>query len=497
MNSQRLVWLVCWAALALILVWPRMSDLDAFRSPDEKRWIANTNGFMENLSRGDWGNLLRQPHPGITTQWLGALTVRFPDWEIKKMPLVAGQILLVFLTTYIFSLLWGKTAGFLTGLFLAVNPLLFAHMRVYAMDSLLALCLLVSIGFLFLWQEKKSSRYAGYSGFFAAAAVLSKLSGIIIIPFALLFVVAGVLKNKSKKIEILFTGLVWFLGAFVAGLIVILPSLAINPAGVFGDFKEFFLSSNYQDEHRAGNFYYLGTFLFYSTPLQLTGFFVLPFWIWLKRKKYIKKDRFDGSYLIKWLVLFALLFVLQMALGEKKGDRYILPAFLMFDAVAAFIAARFLSKALRVNKFSLSMFVFLVFAISAVWQEAVIIQLHPHVLAYVNPLTKNYLGNRRSGWGEGLDLAAQYLNGKEDAENIKAASYYPNEFAEKFVGKTVPAHQFAESSVDYVVIYRAMLEREPDSWETDAVSTFKQKKPEKIISFNGIEFAWIYRKGSD
>jgi len=38
-----------------------------------------------------------------------------------------------------------------------------------------------------------------------------------------------------------------------------------------------------------------------------------------------------------------------------------------------------------------------------------------------------------------------------------------------------------------------MYGRSDDSWETDVLQQFTNKKPEKIIELNGIPYIWIYR----
>lgn len=478
------------AALILaifFLLFPRVLNLDAFRTADEKRWVANTEGFIRNLSLGDWGELLRQPHPGITTQWLGALTIRFDDWQMKKLPLVLGQAALILAVAYVFSKLWGKKAGFLTLLLLAVDPFLFAHTRIYAMDSLLALFTVLSLALLFLWDKTNSKRYLFFSAFCASAAVLSKISGVVLIPFSLLFVFWKLYSEKKSLVDISKKIFFWIV-YFAVSSVIILPSLAISPLNVFGDFKEFLISDQYSKEHSLGLLYYFRTLEFFSSPAHFLIIILLPVAMFLKKVS-IKKELIKEIF---WILLLALLFFLEMTVGAKKGDRYILPVFALFDVAVAVVIFMFWND-FRKNKSRLLAIFLILFAIFIGWQELTILKLFPHDLAYINPLTKNYFGEKRSGWGEGLDLAADYLNKKSDAKNLKVASYYPNEFAVKFVGETVSMNQFDEDSIDYVVIYRAMFER-GDSYETDALNEYKNKVPEKVISFNGVDFVWIYKK---
>jgi len=126
-------------------------------------------------------------------------------------------------------------------------------------------------------------------------------------------------------------------------------------------------------------------------------------------------------------------------------------------------------------------------------QATSLLSLHPHYLSYTNPITQSFFSQRRLGWGEGLDLAAQYLNQLPNATSLTAATYYPNEFANYFSGHTIAAHQHDEGNVDYVIIYRAMFERGPAAWETDVTNHYRQQQPVKTITLDGLPMVWIYK----
>lgn len=552
-----------------MLAFPRLLALDAVRSPDEDRWMANTAGFTRKLAHGQLGSLVQQPHPGITTQWLGALTIRADDWRMRKLPIVVGNILLILAAGYLFARLWGKTAGLLTTAILGLDPFLYAHTRVYAMDSLLALFSVLSLGLLLLWRKEGATRYLIAAGMTAAAAGLSKLPGFILVPFSLLLLLMwpqatlrvarregiqpernsmepqptdwGRRKWKENWGGQAVTGLVAYLSAFLLGLVLILPSFAFAPRGVLGEFTELFRSDEYQKKHQLSAAYYGRTLVFFSAPVHLAALaaFVYLGRQTLRRRRFparthnfailyqhnlissaysrraggaargtptrarrlgehpvgVRGNRTRAEEIIMneggWvLILFAALFLTQMTLGAKKGDRYILPSLAAADAAAALViitAGRAAPR--RAQRPAAALVIALL-----VWQTAIIWQQHPHNLAYVNPLTRPWFGERRHGWGEGLSLAAEYLNQQPDAAHLKAASYYPIEFSAFFVGETVPIHQHDAASVDYVVLYRAMFERGQEAWETDIVNYYRKLTPEKIIRLAGLDFIWIYRR---
>ncbi len=458
-------------------------DSGIFLTADEKRWQANVNGFTTELAHGNLGKLLQQPHPGITTQWFAAPGTWASSWQNKKIPLIASQIILIGIAGYLAYRLWGKRTGILLILLLAIDPLLTAHIRIYAMDSLLALFSLISITSLLLWQKENATRYLIFAAITAAAAALSKLPGILLIPTTLALLTYWNYKQPKKLVK---TIAVWVTGCGIAAIL-ILPSIIASPFNVYDSIRDFFASSNYTNEHPAPGSYYLRTLIFFSTPLHLLALASIPL-LWKKITTRKKKH-------LIILMLFALALTLMMAAGAKKGDRYILPVFTSLDAISAIILASSyaaMAHKLKTNKTLYTALGTLLIILLA-WQAIFVWQLHPYQLAYVNPITKPLFNNRRLGWGEGLDLAAQYLNTKKDAKQLNVASFFPNEFKTNFIGKTTDLHQWDNGGVDYAVLYRAQFERGENAWETDVLNQFKNKTPEKIIYLNEIEYAWIYR----
>ena len=491
--SQKYLFIITVAILGTLTLIPRIFDLGAFISPDEIRWVANTSGFTTKLAHGELSQLLRQPHPGITTQWLGASTIRFDSWAVRKLPLVIGQTILVLMLAYLAYRLWGASAGILLGVLLALNPFLIAHTRVYAMDALLAVNLTVSVVALLLWHKEKATRYLLFSAFAAGAAILSKLPGIIIIPYAGVLFLHWSWRSRSAT-AYMRPGVLWLLSLGMS-LGIILPSFALHPLGTIGDFAEFFRSDDYQELHQLSAAYYLQTLAFKTTPLHLAAVLTLVLgaaWSTLHTEHVLAK-KIRAALLtpsIGIFLTFAVLFVIQMAIGAKKGDRYILPSFIMLDVVTALVITRLVA----LRRKNITTIVLLAATVGLLWQSIIVAQLHPHTLAYVNPLTRQFIGARRLGWGEGLDLAAHYLNNKPQASELNVAAYFPTQFAYVFKGKTAPAHTWDNESIDYVVLYRAMFQRGDDAWETDVLNHFRSKIPEQVISLSGIEMVWIYRQ---
>jgi len=471
--TKRLKTTIIISALTAAILLPRLFDLGAFQAADEKTWIANTQNFTRRLATFQWSHLMQLPHPGLTTTWLGSLTINYQSLAVRKLPLVFGPAVLIGLTGYIFYRLWGQTSAVILTMLLALNPFLIAHTRVYAMDSLLAHFLLLSLGCLLLWREQRQVRYLIFAAAAAALSSLSKLPGLIIVPLTLAILTRDTSRRAARQSAL------WLI-TFLLTLAIVFPSLVLNFSEVKQRTLEFFTTGDVQDTHgQAGWDYYLKTLAFFSTPLHLALLIALPA-AW---RAFSRADKSAAAVLL----LAAALFIAAMSLGDKKGDRYILPAFLFLDALAALAAARLADWLPR-----FSHAVWGVVLLGLAWQVIDVVRLHPHTLAYVNPLTKSWYGDRRLGWGEGLDLAAHYLNAKTNAPQLTVAAPYPTEFAYVFTGRVIPLNHYADANPDYVILYRSLYERGPDAWETDVLTHFQPRQPEKTITLNGLPYVWIY-----
>ena len=52
---------------------PRVLALDAFVTPDERKWLARSANFYQAISHGDLANTFQREHPGVTVMWAGML----------------------------------------------------------------------------------------------------------------------------------------------------------------------------------------------------------------------------------------------------------------------------------------------------------------------------------------------------------------------------------------------------------------------------------------
>lgn len=534
MTRARLRVILLLSVVGLVAVLPRVLDLGAFLSPDEERWRLNTVGFADGLRTGDLRALYQQPHPGITNMWLTWATIDKPTWAERKFPLAVGIAFLIVAATALALRLWGWWMGAAVGFALALHPYFIGHSRILAMDALLSIFLVLALLALLLWLEERQGggsptgkpavtfgipgeasrglpvgrnpapgtrRLLGsiwfpgagriaLSGVFGGLAILSKLAGAVIVPFVV-GVLGWLLLQKSLSLQAAARALAaWLLGA-VAAVVIFFPTVAVHPAVVLRGAREFISQEHFQHPaHALGPRWYPEALLIFTTPLQ---FLALAGLVGLPRASARTRRH------LAVLAGFAALFFLAMQFSTKKGDRYLLPDYMLFDVIAVLLLAALLGAAARWPRGVLiRRLVVVLIAAAAAWQIWNVVALHPYALAYRNPFFRSVALHRPMGWGEGLDLAAEYLNAKPGSEQMLVASYYEGPFEYRFHGNVTSVERLARESLedvnpDYVVLYRTMVGRGPTRWETKVLEQFKGRAPEKVISLNGEEHVWIYR----
>ncbi len=503
-RSANAVLLACLIVVFVVSLIPRALDLGAFISPDEPRWLENTLSFREGLVTGDLSKLYQQPHPGITTMWVSAATITSESWGTRRLPHAVAISVLITVAAYLLPRRGGGAAGLGGGLLLALDPHFIAHSRVLAMDALLSIFLIISLLALLVGLKERKWYWLALSGTAGALAVLSKMIGVAILPVVAVALVVDWLQFHMKKVPLpagsssaaqvlLKTASAW-VGAAVITALIVFPAVITDFAKVAAGTREFFATEHYsQQVHALGPHWYVEAFKLWTTPLVLILLFV-AMWLFALGGKYrfpLKRRNSDVGILLLFFGLF--LFTIQYSI--KKGDRYMLPASLILDVLTA-LAIVVLWKFYRekLHRGALAALVVVLLG----WQVWNLFQLHPHYLAYRNPFFRSVAEGRTMGWGEGLDLAADYLNWKPGAEEMLVLSYWEGQLGYKFKGEVTGVERLAKETMeevgaDYVVLYRAMQGRAPDRWETKVLAQFASVKPEHVISLNGEEYVWIYR----
>ena len=174
------------------------------------------------------------------------------------------------------------------------------------------------------------------------------------------------------------------------------------------------------------------------------------------------------------LLLYVLLFTILMTIPPKSSEKYYLPVYTVLDLIAglgwyAWLIGR---RSLLRRRLRIALPYILLVSVVLV-QASLSLRTFPYYVTYFNPLLG---GNRRAnqvltiGSGEGLDLAAQYLNQKPNATHLKVMSWYGiGPFSYYFVGDTTPLYGSRGwdsgwisrlQQMDYLVIYANQWRRQ-------------------------------------
>jgi hypothetical protein len=138
----------------------------------------------------------------------------------------------------------------------------------------------------------------------------------------------------------------------------------------------------------------------------------------------------------------------------------------------------------------------MIIAIALVIQTGTVLRHHPYYDVHHNlllgglPVAQHILplGDQ----GEGLDLAARFLNGYPGAERRTAGlqKRFVESFQRDFLGRT---RRIGESDVDYWVFAVNANQRRlnADQWE-NVWEASQRTEPLWSVSFDGVPYAWIY-----
>jgi hypothetical protein len=542
-------------ALFLIAFVPRLLSAGTYITVDEQRWIERSVDFMYNLSHGDLASIA-SIHPGVTATWgygtflLGrfALEGDLPalyqmraeeNYDIPGLLPTAGLFtalvtsLMVVASYGLLRKLFGQQIALLAALLLALNPYFLAHSRRVHLDAILAGTMFLSALALLVYTTDPPAplarRYLLLSGVLAGLAWLTKLPALYLVPFALLALAVCLFVStagwRPTGSALRRSIIDFFLWAVVACAVFFLlwPSLWVNARQVFAGLAhtlswgmqgphtslltpddtpmQFFLGKTVAD---PGLGYYPLLILFRLSPFT---FLFLPVGLAAMviglRRPVLRRS----ALLAAWLGLaYVVFFLIMLSLGAKKLESYALPIFPMLDLLAAvglwaslqWATRRWQQRRGRDTAPNMAKLVYSlatgILLVSVLW-----LRLVPYYSSYFNPL----LGGTRSavhlfafGGGEGLDMAAEYLNQKEDASQLTVATAYPDHvFRHYFEGTTWPLRQGTWTGLwllaDYAISYTSYAQRDLPSAEV--VDFFSTLEPEYVATINGVDYARVYQ----
>ncbi len=438
-------------------------------------------------------------------------------WVRVPMALVASlSILGIYLLT---RRLLDERLALCAALIIAFDPFILAHSRVIHVDAPLAYFMFLSFLAFLLYLDHGVWKWLLLSGLFGGLAVLSKTPAALLGPilvvsgaFYALFPPPGLDRSvRWKRLGLALVG--WGIIAVVA-FFALWPSMWTRPIYAVEWIIRNIQSVNrtahpttgiFWGEHQSDQnpLYYLIVFPYHLTPLTTVGLVAGLSMIVTGLAVRWRKSAVTGNWaasklpLALGLVTYVIIFVAPISAISRRGDRYILPVFFatgLLSVLALWWLAPLVKRGLPafVSRFELTSA--RIVGVAILVQAFFVLMYHPYYLAYYNPVVGGYRTapyRVNIGWGEGLDLAAQYLNRITGGQTAQVAAWYSAQFAPFYRGQTIDLSNYSSALTgDYTVFYINQVQRNFPSKEI--LAYFREREPLHVVKIGGIEYAWIY-----
>jgi len=515
--------------LILAVYLPRLLSLDVFLNIDGcSHWFSRSIKFYAGLAHvngHDFKDTLQSSHPGVTLMILSGLSIivgaltKFGDLNVfghkhelflfAKLPIaIITGLGIIFIYLILKKRYKHSLFPIAAALFIAIDPVFLAHSRYFQLDGITATFMLLALITFVVYCQTAKAKPLILSGFFTALAILSKIYAISLIPFIMTGLVLQHYRfNRFKDgLKLYKTLTMWML---IVGLtfIIIWPSMWIRPLSTIKHvFKGADIAVNYTHENTGSlRDNILGKT---SGPIRKklefrpellkdfvnkTSSFVLLLGIIgivVMIRKVIKRKMDQETEIGIYLLAFFIFFLTGMSFTGKAGIRYCVICFVLFDLVAAYGFINLLSWFKRVNIYSkwgrlsaASLIIILSLLILRVFSY------HPYYQSFQNELYREKI---MPGWGEGLEIVAEYINNKPDAEQLTVASFYDDVLDQFFRGKVINLNSIEENTPDYIVLYASQVRRYINPKLVREYYLNPDQKPEFIACIKNLEYAWVY-----
>ncbi|MFN0070030.1 MAG: glycosyltransferase family 39 protein [Chloroflexota bacterium] len=498
------------AVFAMALL-PRLMARDQFITSDEDQWMSRSGGFAYALSTGELRRTYQNGHPGVTTMWLGVLSMgrdrayEFAD-RVHRQRLVAvvpgfwdaliqarvGPIVVTALTVATIGLLvariWGGPAGFLAGAISALDPWVIGLQQLLHTDGLLTGFMGVSaLASIVYWWQGGARPYLVLGGIAAGLALLSKTPALFLGPFTLAVALIAWRSGRVSNGQVL-AGLVTFGVCTGVSFVALWPALWVAPVEMLGRMLEF-LKDTGGEADEVGSFFFGQSLgdpgpLYYPVALA----FRLSLGLLLGLVGLIACWRsVGGKGAIGLVALYVVGFTVMMIASPKKFDRYLLPIEPMLAILAALGA---IAGARRLLTWRPA----IPASVAVISLQLLTIGLvYPYYLAYYNPLLGGGAVAARSvmvGNGEGLDLAADWLNAQPRATESWVAAHSFDILQGMYVGSGEPLRERAPSQADYILLYGRRIQMR--RWGPSLDAYLASRQTLHTVTLNGIDYVQIY-----
>jgi len=548
---------LCLALLAGIWL-TRAQSSSEFVTWDEPAWVYRSVKFLQALSRGDLAGTMLVGHPGVVTMWSASLSLTWhrlvthsvsaeqlaaidalPELEVHDpttirllvsllpaakaaLPIVHAVIGVVLFL--LLKRLLDRRYALIISLLLMLDPYYLGLSRVLHIDALTSGFMLIAIISVLIYTRRGSRFYLLFSGMAAGLATLNKSYGALVVPAAALFLavayVAGPIARDerdrrlapSRRVLWLLRDLALWSAVAITAFVALWPAMWAAPLstlqGIIGLSLEYATqpgdatSSFFRDGVlvEPGAAFYPTAIFFRTTPLVLVGCLLALVGGLIRTPERDRTERARRPVTAAMLT-YGALYIAIITLSRKKFDRYVLPAILSADVLAAMGWAGVLDLILwavglrgdRRGSARKVLSAAVGVALIGLQSSALLRPLYPaHYLAYYNPWAggpSKAVETVPVGWGEGIEEVAEYLKEKPDAEDLSVATWAVAGIAPDFPGEVTKLAEETIPNADYVLLYLGDVQS-----QTPLTSKFYGvQKPEYVVELNGIEYAWLYR----
>jgi len=522
-NPKKKIEILAYIILIVALFIPRASALDSFATLDEPYWLSMGSNFYYALGQREFQNTVYEYQPAVTTMWIvtAAMLFYFPQYrslgqgylefekgaldpfmlEHGKSPLVLLRdarliqitfiVVLFLLLYYLLQRLVSKPIAFFAVLFASFDPFFLGMSRLLNHEAMLSLFVMVSVlAFFIYFSQGRKIIFLLLSGVTAGLAQLTKSSAIVILaPIGIVLLTQVIQQWRHGFIKAIWDPakifIIWIL-ILVGTYFIFWPGMWVAPRKmlyqVYGNaFSYAFqgarltVTEELQPSQFSLNLGIAGTwdlikvFLWRTTPLTWLGIlfgFTLPF---IPNRELAHPNRQLPTLLLVTAAAFILIF--GVAQG-RDSPHYILASYLALNMLAAlgwFYVIKWLADHFAtVRKEQIQYASLFLLVVGQAWSA---FSFYPYYFPYRNPILYTAGMNAQfpqKPYGEGLELAAQYLGGLPNAKDSVALTYYARGcFSYFYPGETIRFKPYyvdagyetefvkAIHSADYLVLYYA------------------------------------------
>lgn len=558
MSRNKINNVLIYLGLIIVFLAPRLPKIGSFVTLDEPSWLSQGANFYYALGQREFQNTVYEYQPAVTTMWIisFAMLAYFPeyrgfgqgylDYEKGRLdpfmyqhgydPLVLltySRIIQTFVLLILFLVLYSLLQKFLPKLvaafalvFAMFDPFYLSQTRLMDHEGMMSLFVLISLMALFayLFQGRRLS-FLILSGVSAGFAQLTKSSAIAMLgAVGVLFLTQMIHEHEQGWGKVFVSSLksfvLWFVFLGVT-YFVFWPGMWVAPGKmlyeVYGNAFSYALQgarlkvtqdlevSRFSLNTNLGDIWEVVKILLYrTTPVTWLGVllgFALPF---VHDEKRVPINKVFFALLFTNAIAFILL--IGIAQG-RNSPHYILSSYLSLNLLAGLGWFHFIQWMATRLIFLRNYGIVVLLSFVMLWQVWSAISTFPYYFTYRNPILYSmgwYNEFPHFPYGEGLELAGQYLAGLPDAKDTTVFSYYSRGCLSYFYpGNTISFRpyyadgQHAEDLLnnlhasDYLVVYYANQGQLPQYQNfLKALSTVQ---PYHVIWLNGYEYVRIYK----